>query len=126
MVCEYGMSEAIGPVAYGQEDEPIFIGKEIARHKDYSEATARLIDESSRKILDEARAHAESLLKEHRKELDILTEALLKHETLDDAEVRLLLGLPPAKEKTPDGTVVETVGPLQSDSTQSNPEKELP
>jgi len=97
MVCEYGMSEELGPVTYGQEDEPIFIGKEIARHKDYSEETARAIDMAIGRILDDGRKNAQRIIEEHRRELDLLTEALLKQETLDDAEVRVIFGLPPAK-----------------------------
>jgi len=96
MVCEYGMAEELGPVTYGQEDEPIFIGKEIARHKDYSEETARVIDATVRRVLDEARAEADRIIRERRSELDKLTEALLQSETLDDADVRVLLGMPPA------------------------------
>ena len=52
MVCEWGMSEVLGPIAYGQKDEPIFLGKEIARHKDYSEDTARAIDNEIKKIVE--------------------------------------------------------------------------
>ncbi len=98
MVCEYGMSESVGPISFGQEDEPIFIGKEIARHKDYSEETAHAIDSSIRGILDDMRVLAERIIGEHRGELDLLTKELLAKETLDDAEVRVLLGLPPAKD----------------------------
>ncbi len=52
MVCEWGMSDVLGPIAYGQKDEPIFLGKEIARHKDYSEETARAIDTEIKKIVE--------------------------------------------------------------------------
>lgn len=93
MVCEYGMNYDIGPVSWGQEDEPIFIGKEIARHKDYSEETARAIDIAMKSILDEGLALATSILGTHRDMLDSLTEELLARETLDDAEVKALLGL---------------------------------
>jgi cell division protease FtsH len=96
MVCEFGMSGELGAVTYGQEDEPIFIGKEIARHKDYSDETAHLIDLSIKKILDDTKALAESIISEHRDELERLTEELLSKETLDDAEIRVLLGMPPA------------------------------
>jgi len=98
MVCEWGMAEALGPVAYGQEDEPIFLGKEIARHKDYSEETARLIDRSVKEILDRARAQAEKIITERKNELEALAEALLNRETLTDEEVRQILGLPPLAE----------------------------
>ncbi|MDR2793123.1 MAG: ATP-dependent zinc metalloprotease FtsH [Treponema sp.] len=95
MVCEWGMSEEMGPVAYGQEDEPIFIGKEIARHKDYAEETAKRLDKAIKKILDNARMLAESILIEHRDKLEKLADMLMVRETLTDGEVRLLLELPP-------------------------------
>jgi cell division protease FtsH len=94
MVCEWGMAEELGPVAYGQEEEPIFLGKEIARHKDYSEDTARRIDKAVREILDRARDQARSILESHREGLEKLAAALIARETLVDDEVRHILGLP--------------------------------
>ncbi|MDR2404715.1 MAG: ATP-dependent zinc metalloprotease FtsH [Spirochaetaceae bacterium] len=94
MVCEWGMAEELGPVTYGQEDEPIFLGKEIARHKDYSEDTARHIDYAVKKILDAARLSAERIIGEHKEALEELADALLSRETLIDDEVRTILGLP--------------------------------
>ncbi|HSV56983.1 MAG TPA: cell division protein FtsH, partial [Magnetospirillaceae bacterium] len=94
MVCEWGMSPLMGAVAYGQEDEPIFLGKEIARHKDYSEETARNIDSSIRTILDEGRDRALSILTEHRDQVEILARQLIQKETLQDDEIRSLLGFP--------------------------------
>jgi cell division protease FtsH len=96
MVCEFGMADALGAITYGQEDEPIFIGKEIARHKDYSDDTARQIDTAIRSILDEMKQLAEKIILEHRGELDKLTDELLSKETLDDGEIRVLLGMPSA------------------------------
>jgi cell division protease FtsH len=93
MVCEWGMAEELGPVAYGQEDEPIFIGKEIARHKDYSEDTARRIDKAVREILDRARENSSEIINSHKKDLENLADALLTRETLVDDEVREILGL---------------------------------
>ena len=95
MVCEWGMADEMGPVTYGQEEEPIFLGKEIARHKDYSEETAQKIDRAVKRILDEGRQQAEGILSSHRQELEKLADALLVRETLVDDEVRSLLGLPP-------------------------------
>jgi cell division protease FtsH len=95
MVCEWGMAEELGPVTYGQEDEPIFLGKEIARHKDYSEDTAQRIDKAVKKILEAGQARAFDIIKEHRAELEKLADALLSRETLIDEEVRTLLGLAP-------------------------------
>jgi ATP-dependent Zn proteases len=86
MVCEWGMAEDIGPVAYGQEDEPIFIGKEIARHKDYSEDTAQRIDRAVMEILDKARNNASKIIESHKTEVEKLAEALLARETLIDED----------------------------------------
>ncbi len=93
MVTDWGMSE-IGPIAYGQEDEPIFLGKEIARHKDYSEHTAREIDREIGSILNNCLNETRRLLEEHREELILIAEALVERETLSDLDVRELLGLP--------------------------------
>ncbi|HOV64819.1 MAG TPA: cell division protein FtsH, partial [Spirochaetia bacterium] len=94
MVCEWGMSEELGFITFGQEDEPIFLGKEIARHKDYSEETARKIDNAVESILRECLEETESILGEHQDQLKILAENLVARETLDDADIRKLFGLP--------------------------------
>jgi cell division protease FtsH len=95
MVCEWGMAEELGPITYGQEDEPIFLGKEIARHKDYSEDTARRIDNAIKEILDEAKNMADKILTTHKKKLEKLAGLLLEKETLIDEEIRSFLGFPP-------------------------------
>jgi cell division protease FtsH len=95
MVCEWGMADELGPITYGQEEEPIFLGKEIARHKNYSEDTARRIDQAVKAILDKSRSLAESILAEQKGRLEKLAEALINRETMIDDEVRTLLGLPP-------------------------------
>jgi cell division protease FtsH len=92
MACEWGMAEDLGPVAYGQEDEPIFIGKEIARHKDYSEDTAMRIDRAVFAILDEGRKKAFEVLTEHRDQLVNLAEELIRKETLLDEDIKALFG----------------------------------
>jgi cell division protease FtsH len=99
MICEWGMSKALGPIAYGQKEEPIFLGKEIARHKDYSEETARAIDQEVRSIVEEGLARAKSLLTENKDRLLLLAKTLIEKETLDDAQVRDLLGFPPRKKQ---------------------------
>jgi cell division protease FtsH len=93
MVTQWGMSD-VGPVAYGSEDQPIFLGKEIARHQDYSEDTARQIDAAVRTIMVTCYEDARSILTEHRDQLEALTNALVERETLVDSEIRVLLGLP--------------------------------
>ena len=93
MVTEWGMSD-LGFINLSDESEPLFLGRQITQRKDYSEETARRIDEEMKKILDSAMAETRKILSEHRDQLDTLTEALVEHETLDDNEVRALLGLP--------------------------------
>ena len=95
MVCEWGMSDVLGPIAYGQKDEPIFLGKEIARHKDYSEETARVIDAEVNAIINSRLERAQQLLGEHRDQLVLLATTLVQKETLGDVEIRELLGFPP-------------------------------
>ena len=94
MVCEWGMDEEIGSIAFGQEDEPIFMGKEIARHKSYSEFSAKNIDVAVKRILDNARNRSIRLLRENRDKLEKLANTLLEKETLSDGEIRLLLNFP--------------------------------
>ena len=92
MACEWGMSEELGAVAYGQEDEPIFIGKEIAQHKDYSEDTAMRIDRAVFNILEEAKKKAFDILTEHRDQLLSLAEELIRKETLLDDDIKAMFG----------------------------------
>ncbi len=92
MACEWGMSDELGPVAYGQEEEPIFLGKEIARHKDYSEDTAMRIDKAVFSLLDEARKAAFDILGDHKDQLVRLAEELIQKETLLDEDIKVLFG----------------------------------
>jgi cell division protease FtsH len=101
MVCEWGMSP-LGPVAMGSADEPIFIGKEIAQHADYSDDTANRIDTEVRALLKEALDTARRILSEEREKLESLTEALMEKETLDDAEIRALWNILPSKTEETD------------------------
>ncbi|HQO66956.1 MAG TPA: cell division protein FtsH, partial [Spirochaetales bacterium] len=82
----------LGAVAYGQEDEPIFIGKEIAQHKDYSEDTAMRIDRAVFNILEEAKKKAFDILTEHRDQLLSLAEELIRKETLLDDDIKAMFG----------------------------------
>jgi cell division protease FtsH len=123
MVCEWGMAEEMGPVTYGQEEEPIFLGKEIARHKDYSEDTAQRIDQAVKKILDAAKNFAEEILTGHKPELEKLAEALITRETLIDDEVRQILGLPP-REHPASLTDLPLEDPAKGQATGDAPIKE--
>ena len=97
MVTEWGMSEELGFVSFGQEDEPIFLGKEIAQHKDYSEATAGKIDAEIEKILETCMDETKKIISDNLDQLKLIAEKLVEKETLEDMEIRELIGLPPKK-----------------------------
>ena len=102
MVCEWGMSQ-LGPLAYGKKEEAIFLGREIAQHRDFSEDTAVQIDKEVKRIVNEAYENAHALLSNHRDTLEKVALALLEREVLDAVEVKLLMeGKPlPEKPRTP-------------------------
>jgi len=91
MVTEWGMSEKLGPLTFGKKDEHIFLGKEIARHKDYSEKTAIDIDEEVKRIVIEAYDTSKNLVTENLDLLDKLAKSLLEKETMDGAEIDALI-----------------------------------
>jgi cell division protease FtsH len=92
MACEWGMSEKLGPLQYGQKEEPIFIGKEIARHKDYSENTSEMIDEEIREIVENAYKRAWEILSNNKTSLDKLAKRLLEKEVLGGKEIEEIVG----------------------------------
>ncbi|MEJ5185281.1 MAG: cell division protein FtsH, partial [Rectinemataceae bacterium] len=96
MVCEWGMSEKLGPIAFGQEEEPIFLGREIAQHKDYSELTAQRIDQAVHELLGKALDQAIAILEREKDRLLQLADRLIQVETLEDHQVKELLQLPPS------------------------------
>jgi len=110
MVCEWGMSETLGPLTYGKKEEMVFLGREISSHKDYSEETAVMIDKEIRGLVDGANDQAKKILTDNRDKLEALAKALLEREILDAPEIdRILRGeeLPPPpleKPTPPDGT----------------------
>ncbi|MGB7209435.1 MAG: ATP-dependent zinc metalloprotease FtsH [Pyrinomonadaceae bacterium] len=94
MVCQYGMSD-LGPLAYGKKEEQIFLGREIAQHRDFSEDTAIKIDQEVNRIVSEQYARATKILTDNRESVERLTEALLEYESLDNAQIRrVIAGLP--------------------------------
>ncbi|HTU26211.1 MAG TPA: ATP-dependent zinc metalloprotease FtsH, partial [Pirellulales bacterium] len=92
MVTAWGMSERLGPVAYKTTEEHPFLGKEFHEQREFSEHTARLIDEEVASILHAAATRATDLLSEHRDKLDKLSHALVEHEVLDEHEIAALIG----------------------------------
>lgn len=100
MVCEWGMSEKIGPLAFGKKDEEIFLGREIAQRRDYSESTAKLIDEEIKRLVLNGYNTAKKILEENMDTLKRLAEALLEKEVLDSAEVDKIIEQSVALDRT--------------------------
>ena len=90
MVTEFGMSERLGPVAFGRKQQMIFLGRDIAEQRDYSERVGEMIDEEIRRVLDEAHARAVDILRAHRVMLDRLARELIARESLDAPALELI------------------------------------
>src|SRR5438067_2092340 len=108
MVCEWGMSEKMGMVEYGDHEDYVFLGRDISRARDYSEATAEQIDQEVKKLLDDAYQLAKQTLIAHRDQLEIIAKALLEYETLDGSQIKEIvehgrLINPPGGTALPDG-----------------------
>lgn len=98
MVCEWGMSEKLGPLAYGAKEEEIFLGREITKHKDYSEKTAQIIDDEIMSVISKCMLRAEKILNDNSELLHALSKELLEREILDSDEIdKIMKGekLPP-------------------------------
>jgi cell division protease FtsH len=91
MVCEWGMSEAVGTLAIGETGEEVFIGREWVQNKNFSEDTARLVDSEVKRIVDEAHERCRILLKENEETLHRIARALLDRETITGEELELLM-----------------------------------
>ena len=91
MVCEWGMSDIIGPMTFGKKNEEIFLGREIQSHRDFSESTARLIDEEIVRFIRKAQRTAAKLLKDNIEILHVMAEGLLKYETLNSKDINRIL-----------------------------------
>ncbi|MGD2041333.1 MAG: ATP-dependent zinc metalloprotease FtsH [Anaerolineae bacterium] len=91
MVMEYGMSDDLGPLTYGEREEMIFLGRSMAEHRNYSESVARRIDSEVRQIISEAHKRALEVMTTYRESLDRLAEQLMTKETLDEGDVEALL-----------------------------------
>lgn len=101
MVCDYGMNENLGPLAFGKGEEQIFLGREISQHRDYSELTAQKIDDEVRNIVNSAYEKASKLIKDNVDTLHTMAKALLEKETLDGKAIDEIMGIKeePAPEK---------------------------
>jgi cell division protease FtsH len=115
MVCEWGMSDKLGPLTYGAKEEEIFLGREITRHRDFSEDTGRVIDDEVKKIVTACMKRADKILEGNIDKLHLLANALLEREILDGEEIdRVLRGetLPPLEKKDGNGATLSVSAPV--------------
>jgi cell division protease FtsH len=111
MVCELGMSENLGPLTFGKKEEMVFLGREIASHKDYSEETAERIDQEVRIIVEGAYNRAMTLLRDNLDKLTLIAKSLLEREVLDGEEMNRLLR----------GEKLEPLKPVEAEPPQDTP-----
>ena len=106
MVTQLGMSDRLGPVAYRAGEDHVFLGKELHESRDFSDGTARVIDEEVQRIVREAEERAYQLLADNRDKLDLLTSALIEREELDRDDVAKLLGPRPSEKDVAEAVTV--------------------
>jgi len=123
MVCDWGMSPRLGPIAYGQQNDEVFLGRGMTQRRDYSERVSEMIDEEIKRIVLEAESKAEKLLSENLEIVHILAENLLEFETLDDSQLnQLMAGKQLTKPVPPQNGKTKTE--IKTDDTPNDPEGE--
>ncbi|MEN8688015.1 MAG: ATP-dependent zinc metalloprotease FtsH [Desulfuromonadales bacterium] len=113
MVCEWGMSDKLGPLSYGEKEGEVFLGRDYGHVKNYSEATAMAIDDEIRKIVEECYERTRDILSQHKDALITVSEALLERENMDGSEIRAMIF---GTEETPEETSEEAPEDVTSDT----------
>jgi cell division protease FtsH len=131
MVCEWGMSDQLGMVEYGEGDSPVFLARDMAKSRNYSEETARVIDSEIKRFIDEAYETAERILTEGRDKVELIAKALLEFETLDASHLRDLIEFgvmkdPPSAPKPPPVPEEFKKKPVSKTSEEDRPEDDGP
>jgi cell division protease FtsH len=121
MVCEWGMSEKLGPLTFGKKEEQIFLGREIAQHRDYSEETAIEIDREVKTVVMEAYEVSKRILEENRDALIRIAGALLDREVLDAHEIAALVKGEPLPDRPPEPV---SAAPAEEPAPGAEPEKQ--
>jgi len=119
MICEWGMSDKLGPLTFGKKEEEIFLGREIATHRDFSERTAEEIDVEIRRVVLDAEKKTHTLLSKNLEKLHAVAGALLEREILDGEEIDLILNGKPLPEKAS----IKKDGPVPSEDGKKKPAK---
>jgi cell division protease FtsH len=122
MVTEWGMSDKLGMVAYGENSQEVFLGHSVTQSKNLSEETARIIDAEIRAIIDAAYARATQIITENREELERLAKGLLEHETLSGDEIRMVLRGEPVVRNRPDEPAPAGRGSVPSSGRTPRPD----
>jgi len=129
MVCEWGMSN-LGMIGFSEDNDYVFLGRDMARNREYSEATAQLIDGEVKRIIDEAYARAEDLLDKNRVKVEVIAKSLLEFETLDASHIREILEHGEIKNPPVMATKPPPLPPPPTDSPSSTnvekPDRDLP
>jgi cell division protease FtsH len=119
MVTQWGMSDALGPMVYGENDGEVFLGRSVTTHKNVSEATMQKVDEEIRRIIDQQYALARGLIEANRDKIEAMTKALLEWETIDADQINdIMAGLPP---RPPKPTYVAPPAQPPQDTTPTAP-----
>lgn len=122
MICEWGMSDILGPITFGKKEEAIFLGREIAQHRDFSEQTAQMIDREVREIVERNYQRAREILSSKLSILHDLAKALLEFETLDGEEVeRIIQGLKVERPAPSSSGTSGTMSPISNQATSGAP-----
>ena len=96
MVTQWGMSDSMGPMVYGENEGEVFLGRSITTHKNVSEATMQQVDAEIRRIVDEQYSLSRRLIEENREKVDVMAKALLEWETIDSDQIEdIMAGRPP-------------------------------
>ena len=121
MVCEWGMSEKMGPLSFGKKEEQIFLGREISQHRDYSEQTAMMIDEEVKKIINDSYKEARGIIEGNLEALERIAQGLLEYEVLDAEEIESAIKGELIRKKKEDDDPSEPVGPASEEVISTEP-----
>jgi cell division protease FtsH len=125
MVCEFGMSEKLGPIKYVEDEEAVFLGRDMGSRQSHSDATAIAIDEEVRGIVDTCYKDAERILTEHRNEIELIAKALMEHEVISGDDIDSLIKTGKIEKKVPVKQVVHRPLPPKIPVKPSHPHIEI-
>ena len=126
MITEFGMSEVLGPITFGRRQEQVFLGRDIARDRNYSEEVAYSIDKEVRRLIEDAYAKTEEMLKQNMDKLHLIANALLERETLEGEQLEQLLNTGKIEDKPSGGEEETLVAPTQAIPTSTSEENPGP